>query len=80
MFICIFSIDLLQLLDEPQNAIKDIPNHVSARTKLDVSYPVTETARELNVIRCKEIVEARANMQVICNKRFLKSTVVRNIH
>lgn len=64
------------MLDEPHSAIKEVPELVTGRTRFDVSYPVTDTARQLNVVRCKEIVEKRTNMQVVCNKRFLKSSVV----
>lgn len=71
-----FSIDLLQLLDEPQNAIKNVPLQISAKTKFDVSYPITESAKHLNVVKCKKIVEERTNMQMITNKRFLKSAIV----
>lgn len=74
-----FSIDFLRLLDEPLNAIKQIPEPVTARTRLDVSYPMTEAAKSLNVVRCKEIVEKRTSMQMICNKRFLKPTVVSHL-
>lgn len=71
-----FSTDLLQLLDEPRNAIKNVPAQITAKTKFDVSYPITESAKQLKVVRCKKIVEERTNMKMITNKRFLKSAVV----
>lgn len=73
----IYSIDLLQLPDEPPNAVIDVPDPIFARTKFEVSYPASiASAKSLNVVRCKEIVEQRINIEMICNKRFLKPTIV----
>lgn len=70
------SIDHLHFPEEPKNPIKDVPNPISARTELPVSYPMTEEAKILNVTRCKEVVEKRLTKNMICSRRFLKAPVV----
>lgn len=74
--IIVFSVDLLNFPDEPEDAITDPTKPLTSRARIEVGYPITDAAKSLNVIRSKEIVEKRINMQVLCTKRFLKPCIV----
>ncbi|XP_018573932.1 uncharacterized protein LOC108912977 [Anoplophora glabripennis] len=73
------SLSTLTLSDEPKNVIREVPDNLHTRSKLDNVYPTNNSARQLNVIMCLGVLENKYDLTTdfkFGNKRFIKTTTV----